>query len=53
VLVPHFDLKFLTRLQQMIQELQIGGTSAPLPKFAKYSRHLLTRTSEAKGHWQV
>jgi hypothetical protein len=27
-LVPLFDLKFLNGLLQMLQELQIGGTSA-------------------------
>jgi hypothetical protein len=27
ILVPLFDLKFLLRLPQLLQELQIGGTS--------------------------
>jgi hypothetical protein len=35
-LVPLFDLKFLTRSPQPVQEFQIGGTSVPIPKFASF-----------------
>ena len=33
ILVPLFDLKFLIEFAAVVYELQIGGTSAPFPKF--------------------
>jgi hypothetical protein len=33
MLVPLFDLKFRHEVAAPLEELQIGGTSAPLPKF--------------------
>jgi hypothetical protein len=35
-LVPLFDLKFLTRSPQPMQEFQIGGTSGPILTFASH-----------------
>ena len=31
-----FDLKFVSEFPQAVYELQIGGTSAPLPKFVMH-----------------
>jgi len=36
-------------LLQPLQELEIGGTNAPLPKFVITWRHFLTRTRKQRG----